>query len=285
MTRSTPLSQFFRIKPRFARSVNIVHDYADERSLDGYIVTPLARSILGRLASSLSHQRRSRAWSITGPYGTGKSACCLFMSSCLSPPADVMGKKARAALRRADGGLSKQAFGSRSPLARAGLVPVLVGGSRRPIVEAIMEAMKSTASGALGSGKNARRLKAAVSRGLRDTTSGKDVSAERIVELLVELAKGVASKKANLGLVLVIDELGKLLEYAAVHPDRSDVFVLQALAEAASRSGRIPMLIVTVLHQAFDRYAAHLGSQERQEWAKVQGRFEDIGFLEPRDRL
>ena len=86
------------------------------------------------------------------------------------------------------------------------------------------------------------------------------------------------------GMLLIIDELGKFLEYGASHPDRGDVFVLQELAEAASRSRR-PFLVLTILHQALDRYAEHISPSRRSEWAKVQGRFEDIAFEEPAEQM
>ena len=67
--------------------------------------------------------------------------------------------------------------------------------------------------------------------------------------------------------------MGKFLEAAA--RDSSDIYILQQLAEAASRSnGRF--LIVGVLHQAFEEYAHRLSREMRDEWAKIQGRFIDL---------
>src|SRR5207302_3490451 len=86
------------------------------------------------------------------------------------------------------------------------------------------------------------------------------------------------------GILLIVDELGKFLEYGASNPERSDVFILQELAEAATRSPR-PFLFVTILHQALDRYADHLSPGRRAEWAKVQGRFEDVAFEERSEQL
>ncbi len=75
------------------------------------------------------------------------------------------------------------------------------------------------------------------------------------------------------GLILFIDEMGKFLEAAA--RDSSDIYVLQQLAEAASRrNGRL--LIVGVLHQAFEEYAHRLSQEVHDEWAKIQGRFIDL---------
>ena len=87
------------------------------------------------------------------------------------------------------------------------------------------------------------------------------------------------------GLILVVDELGKFLEYAAQHPARGDVFVLQSLAEFASRSEGTPLFLLTILHQAFEHYAQRLGESQREEWAKIQGRFEDVAFMEPAEQV
>src|SRR5262249_28128530 len=89
---------------------------------------------------------------------------------------------------------------------------------------------------------------------------------------------------AAAGILLIVDELGKFLEYGATNPEQGDVFVLQELAEAATRSKR-PFLFVTILHQALDRYAEHLTAGRRAEWAKVQGRFEDVAFEERTEQI
>jgi hypothetical protein len=75
------------------------------------------------------------------------------------------------------------------------------------------------------------------------------------------------------GVLLVIDELGKYLEHAA--QDGSDLHILQDLAERAARAdGRL--VILGILHQSFERYATKLPRAMRDEWAKIQGRFQDI---------
>ncbi len=68
------------------------------------------------------------------------------------------------------------------------------------------------------------------------------------------------------------------------NPEQGDVFVLQELAEAATRSKR-PFLFLTILHQALDRYADHMSPERRAEWAKVQGRFEDVAFEERTEQV
>ena len=77
----------------------------------------------------------------------------------------------------------------------------------------------------------------------------------------------------------------KIFEYAARHPQRGDVFVLQELAELANRSGAHRLLLVGLLHQSFEDYGQHLDTTSRKEWQKVHGRFHDVAFLEPPDQL
>ena len=42
---------------------------------------------------------------------------------------------------------------------------------------------------------------------------------------------------------------------------------------------------MTILHQAFERYAERAGKSQQEEWAKVQGRFEDIAFSESTEQV
>ena len=73
--------------------------------------------------------------------------------------------------------------------------------------------------------------------------------------------------------MVFIDEMGKVLEGAT--RDGSDVYFLQQLAEIASRSeGRL--IVVGILHQAFEEYAHRLSREMREEWSKIQGRFVDL---------
>ena len=75
------------------------------------------------------------------------------------------------------------------------------------------------------------------------------------------------------GLLIIVDELGKVLEGAA--HEGHDIIFLQNLAELASRSkGRL--LFIGILHQSFDEYAQRLTREMRDEWAKIQGRFVDL---------
>ncbi len=83
------------------------------------------------------------------------------------------------------------------------------------------------------------------------------------------------------GVLLVVDELGKLLQYVANEPGREDVYLLQKLAERFQGSGESPFYVLGLLHQGFHAYAEHLPSTTRNEWAKVAERYEEIVFDQP----
>lgn len=97
---------------------------------------------------------------------------------------------------------------------------------------------------------------------------------------------GAAATQAGYsGVLLLVDELGKLFEFAAHSPHKADVFLLQQLAEHASRSANQPLLLVGFLHQSFEDYGQHLDMLSRKEWAKIQGRYDNVIFIEPPDQV
>ena len=74
MSNSPTLDTLAVVSPRFARSVSLVRDVHRTDALDGYILTPVGRDVLRRLTDALQGDSPTRAWSLTGPYGSGKSA-------------------------------------------------------------------------------------------------------------------------------------------------------------------------------------------------------------------
>jgi len=101
----------------------------------------------------------------------------------------------------------------------------------------------------------------------------------RVEKLISDLTE--QADRQPQGVLLVIDELGKFLE-ASAQEGGDDVYFFQELAEAASRA-QGKLVVVGVLHQAFETYATRLGSPVRDDWAKVQGRFVDIPLISAPD--
>jgi hypothetical protein len=106
-------------------------------------------------------------------------------------------------------------------------------------------------------------------------------------EVLAKTTKAIAAARVKgfKGVLLVLDELGKNLEFAAQYPELDDTFLLQRLAEEAARSGSMPFVIVVMLHQGVAAYASGLDTTARREWDKVAGRFEEIIYAQPLEQL
>lgn len=269
------------LKSRFQRSVHIQRDAHEDSWLDGYVISPASREILHRIAAGALPDGRARAWSLTGPYGAGKSSLVLFASHALGlRPASAT---ARAVRRLGDAP-------DRELLARVrdaqGLVAVRATGERRRLDGVLLDALR-TSLGEFFVGPGAKpAVLAEVEAACTAARSEERLSTSRVVRLFEAVAAKIAtSNRQGRGLMVMLDEAGKVLEHAANNPESADLHLLQELAEAAARSGDRPIVFVVVLHQGFDQYAARLSATHRNEWAKVQGRFEDLPFQEAEDQV
>lgn len=271
------LSNLVQIRARFSRSVNLERDFFGCASLDGYILTTTARRTLRRISEGLTKPGGARAWTLTGPFGSGKSAFALFLASLLS-----MGESAKNLLKEEEPELHKSLFDSRrtSALPKGQFLPILATGARESVGAALLRGLAKGLE-FLGTPVALRRLVE-----LKDGTDVAGIANDRALVDLIEniLGELVAAGEAT-GAVLVLDELGKHLEFAALNSDSGDLYVLQDLAEMAQRNQQAPVLMVTLLHQSFERYAERLTSLERSEWSKVQGRFEDVAFQESLEQI
>lgn len=267
------------IRGQFKRSVDLVRDFDDASEIHGYIVTPTAQKVLRQIGASLQGDRTERSWTLTGPYGGGKSAFALFVSHIARGNSNAIDH-----LRKENEELAT----SFNPLQETPLCPVLVGGARKPLNTALLEGLAAALPSfaeQVDADKDTREELLGLSEEIEEVIHQEDLSGETTLDLFLRASRGVQSSGGD-GLFIVIDELGKLLEYAALHPDRGDIFVLQQLAERAARTVKEDepsLFLTTILHQSFERYASDLDQTQREEWQKVQGRFEDIAYVEPTD--
>lgn len=243
------LANIVTIERRFARSARIDRDLSGTPPLVGYVLqASVAKSLTAMACSQIEAGQGAFTW--TGPYGGGKSCAALLVASLVGGAGEN-----RAVARGIAGeelcGLFEEAF----PEARGRWNVVPVTGSRTGLREAIAEASASAF------GWSDAQLCAA-----------RTSDAALIDALDAPRPKGPKAR----GTLIVLDELGKLLEHAALHG--GDIHLLQDLAERAARSGG-RLVVLGILHQAFDQYAARADRDARREWAKVQGRFQDLPFL------
>lgn len=199
----------------------------------GFIWTPTAKRAVNVLAEHVVGLGHS-AFTWTGTYGCGKSSLAALIAATLS--ADEAGRR-----RLLDGMPSEVAADLRRTFwdraADWKVMPIV--GRRDEAIDVVGKAADDVL------GRSPKSL----------------------------LARLTARAAAGAGTVLIIDEMGKLLEQAA--GGNGDAYFFQELAETANRSGGL-VVVVGILHQAFDDYSARLARDTRDEWLKIQGRFVDV---------
>ena len=273
---SPSLLNLVEVERRFRRSVNLDRDTGSPDALDGYVVTPAVRRALAQITDGLHDAAGDRAWSLVGPYGSGKSAFAVFLADLLSPTGSPGADAARRLLNRS----------AEIASPRPALHPALLTAERAPLDTLLLRSLCSTVEDIWATRRGAKpKVLATIKRLLNGAAPALSRCATSDVVGCFEEAVRTIADKTGAGLLLIVDEAGKALEYAAQRPTRGDIYLLQALAEVAARSNGVPFVILTVLHQSFDRYAHQLGASDRNEWAKVQGRFGELAFREGGDQI
>lgn len=244
------LRDVVRVDGRFQRSARIDADLKGFPPLDGYVLQASVQKALADMAGMLADSGQA-AFTWTGPYGGGKSSAALLVGSLVAGKCETR-SLARELVGEDLGQLFRRAF----PEQNGEWSVVAVTGRR-----ANLRVEVANAAADVLSWSKAER-------------SGAAADDHKLVELLL------ASSQTRGGVLLIIDELGKLLEDAVANG--GDVHLLQDLAERGSRSGG-RLVTIGILHQSFGQYGARLGREGRDEWEKIQGRFKDIPFLTATD--
>lgn len=77
------MEQFVQVYTYYTRSINLERDIDSKNILNAYIPTSKAIQILDKIASTFDQQDTPRAWSLVGPYGSGKSSFAIFLTHLL----------------------------------------------------------------------------------------------------------------------------------------------------------------------------------------------------------
>lgn len=248
MIEQPAISNLFQIRGAFFRSVDVAEDYDDPHSSAHYVATNLVRETLQRVSTGLQPFSSQRAWRLTGDYGTGKSSFALAL--------------ARVAAGH-DQELPPDLHGWMNDQVR--LEPILVTGDLEPLRTSLLKGIQETEKRTFG----------------KCDSSSSVLSNDELLILLSQLGDRIRARGIGDGLLIVLDELGQNLRYAAQHPDHDDIYLLQRLAEKAVRSNGKPFMVVSLLHQGFASYSAAADAVARKEWEKVAGRYEEVVFAQP----
>ena len=272
------LATSITVRARFARSANLERDLERQEPLDGYIVTSRALDVVERIAETAATGPAGGAWSLTGPYGSGKSSLALLIDAAFGGDSAVR----QVALRLIDASSREVGAQIRSSHRRhgtenRGFHRGLVTAGREPLNRTVLWALYAAVLRSYGRipSRTAFRASATLKAALADAESDDPRRTGPSPSALVDIARCLAE---DVPLILMIDEFGKNLEAIRDGGD-ADPYLLQQLAEAGQGAGA-PIFVLTLQHLSFEDHLAGTSSVQRREWAKVQGRFEDIAFVE-----
>lgn len=252
---------------RFLRSINIAQDVEHpERFLH---FRPTSKSV--NLIDSVMGKGGERALLVVAPYGSGKSLASGYLLHAIQNEPDRYGG-GESLLRTV-----AERVGEVSPDLQVALdrrrgkgemgVSASLHGHYADTAAALQDALHR-AFGRAGLGREGRAI---------DRERGND--AEGVTDLLAT----VTSKMEKVGrdhLLIVWDEFGRHLEELVAQGRPGELLALQVLAEAASRAKNVRVTLLLLLHRSFMGYAAGLPTSARQEWAKIEGRFQIVQFVD-----
>ena len=236
----------------------MARDAADPDALDGYVLTPSVRDAAVRLVAGLSSDSRQRAFRVVGPYGAGKSAFGVFVAQLFRERGD--GPASTLFAEAAD----------RSIVGVEAWTPVILTGRRVSFARELLRAVASHADGeadATAAGL-VTRAQALIERpGPLDAHA----VAELVSEIAADRREGTGS-----GLLLLIDEMGRFVEYAATSIQSEDPSIFQLLAERSSGRASPDLAVVGFLHHRFSDYVSGMGGWIEAEWTRSAERYEEL---------
>jgi hypothetical protein len=248
---NTMSESLITINQRYKSSTRIDTDSNDLAPfIDDFILHGTAINVLDTVSREFKSSTQ-RAYTITGPYGSGKSTVALFLS-CLLSTDTKQRKYAIQKLTHSQNIITD--FNSRFELNNGWKTVKHVCGLEAPANSILISLL------------NAFNIKFEID----------EVTALDDDECLAKI-KTLLQKQNNNedGVLILLDEMGKALDYQS--RANKDLHLFQSLADIVQQAKR-PVLLVGFLHQAFSDYAKNKDLKTQQEWSKVQGRYRDLSF-------
>ena len=249
--------QNFSINKSFARSARIDANHSID-VIENYIFHDTSQNTFQRLFESF--ESGQTAFTLTGPYGSGKSSLAIILDKLLCSEKSIRDLCSD----KLSKGKKKQ-FKNILPDVTSDWVSVKLVGKREDCIAQIARSID----------EEILQSKIKFPKDIKSITAP---SSSAVLEKLSKMSEFLHKKDS--GLILIIDEMGKFLEFAAQND--GDIYIFQEIAEKFSdlrKNHHHNVIFMNILHQSFEDYASRNQDTNLQiEWAKIQGRFENIIF-------
>ena len=267
------LSKKISTNPWFTRSKNLTRDIGSEDSIASYVLTSSTKRSLEAIHNGFEALEYSRAWTLIGPYGSGKSSFGLFLDALTSH--DELKSKALNKVKAFDLDLHEKIS---KTFSAKNICSIVLSGSYDLLEVHLAEAIFVKVKQLEQSSNISKEL-------INDVTELKKTENPKAIEIIRTIKKLQIDLRKNKfdGLFITIDELGKFIEFAGAK--KKDIFLLQELAELSVEKNDVPLFFIGMLHQKLEYYAQNLNIEIKNEWKKIQGRFEEIPFIESTEQM
>ena len=251
------------------RSVNIVFDADFPERISHFFPTTKSIDLLRKLLNPAT----STARLVVAPYGSGKSLLASFFHHIIENRPDAIGTLEAVFQRLHD--IDAEVFetirertGDDQIIRRRGLVVTLVG-----YVDDLPASFKT-------------EILHSLERIGDDCTDIRSIVEEADCRNLDDMIRLLSLIRDRFGgdridrVCVLWDEFGRHLEQIVLQGEARRLNELQLLAEFAARTKRIQTSLVLFLHQSLMRYASNVPQSVIQEWKKIEGRFDQIQYVD-----
>ena len=247
----------YKISASYQRSTRLDTDLSS-KIFNQLILHDSYKDLLQKIIN-MSEQGGQHAFTLTGPYGGGKSTFAILLAGLLSSNKKIR-SSAENLLPKKILSNFKKSFNNDN-----GWVVVKVVSGGEDHIASLYDALVIAVNDFWGNQKKPKEIE----------SLPKPKNFHQLIEYFELVAKEASSLKDKSGLIIVFDELGKVFENA--QKNNTDLYFFQELSERFNRSNN-SCFFIGILHQAFQEYAKNTTQSIRDEWAKIQGRFIDLPF-------
>ena len=254
-TQTTKKQKLIQLSESYNRSTNLELDFKDSSKLKNiYLSSKFQEGLKEVFTSVLEKNSNHRVRVLSGSPGLGKSTFALLVAQVISKKyPKLVGQ-----LISKSNKTLKTDFNSFQKLRKTKLLPVFINGYEGEIEQVFKD-----------------KLKVAL---LENKVSSKS-KIKNALDFYKNTLDILKTRGYN-GIFVVYDEFGKYLEKGVHNPTELNIQFLQNFAEFCNRSGEKQCHLMLITHLSISQYASQLPINVQQEWAKIEGRFQESAFYD-----
>ena len=249
-------NKIIKLSDSYNRSTNLELDFEDSSRLKNiYLSSKFQEGLKEIFNSVLEKHSKHRVRVLSGSPGLGKSTFALLTAQILSKRhPKIINEMMKQANRQL-----KNHFNAFQKSKNTKLLPVFLNGYEGEIEQVFNKKLQEALFKKVG-------LKS-----VKDSKNPLEY---------YKAALRILKKSGYSGIFVIYDEFGKYLERGVHNPTNLNIQFLQNFAEFCDRSGEKQCHLMLITHLSVSQYASQLPINVQQEWAKIEGRFQESAFYD-----